>query len=281
MRQGAGEARKVAAMRCLLVEDDIRSVEIQCKLLRNHGYEVVAATTISEALAEIRARTPDLVLLDLRLPDSRGTETVRKIRKHFARPLIVVTGLGDPESRVRALELGADDILVKPFFARELIARIHAVTRRMESATQSDDNAHPPAAPPPGSDSRLTVDHQRRLVHYRGKAVELTRIEFEVLALLARTPGAVVRRELILDEVWGTAYTASHSLESHITSIRRKTFDRSLIRAHRGVGYSLSSERRWRMQFGRRGMGRRGRSKTPSAPALAGMAEAGALGLGQ
>jgi DNA-binding response OmpR family regulator len=224
-------------MRCLLVEDDPRTSEVQSRLLRKHGFDVIAARSAREALIAIR-HDPDVILLDLGLPDSSGLTVIQEIRKVSLRPLIVVTGVRDPEARVRALDLGADDFLVKPVFARELVARIHAICRRIESAARGGHREQRIASDGKARED-LAIDYGRRVVFCQGRTVELTRTEFDIIAFLARTPGAVVAREAILDEVWGTGSNSSRSLESHIATIRRKTGESGLIRAQRGVGYVL------------------------------------------
>ncbi len=174
------------------------------------------------------------MLLDLGLPDMDGYEVCRRLRAISTVPIIVTTARGDEVDRVVGLELGADDYLVKPFGFRELVARIRAVTRRMERDA--------PAPPTTVRWGRLTIDLRTRRTTVDDRDVELTRKEFDLLAALARDPGATVRREDILDEVWDTHWFGStKTLDVHIASLRKKLGVPALIETVRGVGYRLGA----------------------------------------
>ncbi len=236
-------------MRLLLVEDDDRVAGAQQDVLRRHGFEVRRATTAQQALESIEnpSWTPDVVLLDLGLPDGDGFEVCARIRRTRDVPILVTTARADLRSRVHGLHLGADDYLVKPYDVRELMARIHAVARRARPAGPQSPADSP--ADGAGHDERtidvqgVRVDLGRRQVSADGRPVPLTRKEFDVLALLARQPGIVFRREQILAEVWGSAASAAggHTLDVHVASLRAKTGAPGVVETVRGVGYRLGA----------------------------------------
>ncbi|HEY1368199.1 MAG TPA: response regulator transcription factor [Gaiellaceae bacterium] len=215
-------------MRILLVEDEDSIAVPLAEALRREGFEVERAATGGEAL---RAREPDLVLLDLRLPDLDGLDVCRSLRQRSAVPIIVVTARGEESDRVVGLELGADDYVVKPFGSRELIARIRAVTRR---ARGHGDGAGPLRV------GELEVDERARRARLAGEELELTPKEFDLLAALARDPGAAISRRRLLEEVWETSwYGSSKTIDVHVASLRRKLGDPGWIETVRGVGFRL------------------------------------------
>ncbi len=211
----------------LLVEDEDAIAEPLAEGLRREGYTVTRAATGAEALA---APPVDLVLLDLRLPDMDGYTVCRELRGRSDVPIIMVTAKGEEVDRVVGLELGADDYVVKPFGLRELIARIRAVSRRLE----------PRAGQRPLRTGELEVDVRARRATLAGRELSLTAKEFDLLALLAAEPGAVVDRKRILREVWQTTwYGSSKTVDVHVASLRRKLGDPGLIETVRGVGLRL------------------------------------------
>ncbi len=215
-------------MRLLVVEDDESIAAPLAEGLRREGFEVQRVGTGREALDAPEA---DMVLLDLRLPDIDGYEVARELRSRSRVPIIMVTARGEEVDRVVGLELGADDYLVKPFGLRELIARIHAVMRRVDAEPESPRSIQ--AGP-------LLVDTRARRASVDGREVSLTPKEFELLALLAEDPGAAVDRRRILREVWGTTwYGPSKAIDMHISALRRKLGDPALIETVRGVGFRL------------------------------------------
>ncbi|MDJ0464729.1 response regulator transcription factor [Streptomyces sp. H27-C3] len=225
-------------MRLLLVEDDAHVAGALAAILARHGFEVVHARSGEEALQALLPAGKEpfgVVLLDLGLPDQDGYEVCGKIRKRTATPVIMVTARADVRSRIHGLNLGADDYVVKPYDTGELLARIHAVSRR----TTSGD------APPVGADSALALGPVRielptRRVTVDGTDVQLTRKEFDLLALLAQRPGVVFRREQIISEVWRTSWEGTgRTLEVHVASLRSKLRMPALIETVRGVGYRL------------------------------------------
>ena len=217
-------------MRVLLVEDDDTiAVPLERGLVRE-GFTVERHATGGAALQTLRdGATPAVILLDLGLPDIDGFELCRALRQITDAPVIVVTARGDEVDRVVGLELGADDYVVKPFGLRELVARIRAVARRAST--------NPAAGAMPAC---LMVDRRTREVVVDGNDIALTPKEFDLLALLAEDPGAVCSRQRILDEVWDPHwYGPTKTLDVHVSSLRRKLGDPSLVETIRGVGYRL------------------------------------------
>lgn len=221
-------------MRVLLVEDDDSIAEPLIRGLAREGFEVSRERTGAGALT---ADPLDLVLLDLGLPDIDGYEVCRSIRAEHDTPIIVITARGAEVDRVIGLELGADDYLVKPFGFRELVARIRAVTRR------SDRTGGAPKRLDTLSCDGLDVDLRTRRVRVDGRDVALTRKEFDLLAMLARDPGATCTRQDILDEVWDPHwYGPTKTLDVHVASLRKKLGRPGLIETIRGVGFRLDVE---------------------------------------
>jgi DNA-binding response OmpR family regulator len=211
-----------------VVEDDNAIGEPLATGLRREGFEVILVQTAAAALS---APPADLVLLDLGLPDARGFEVCRQLRARSSVPIIIVTARDDETDRVVGLELGADDYVVKPFGFRELVARIRAVSRRSTSP------------PVPGSQlvGQLEIDRRSHRVLLAGEELSLTPKEFDLLALLALDPGAMVTRREILAEVWDPHwYGTSKTVDVHIASLRKKLGNPKWIETSRGVGFRLS-----------------------------------------
>jgi DNA-binding response OmpR family regulator len=216
-------------------------------VLTQHGFVVRRAATAREALERLDP-LPDVVVLDLGLPDRDGFALCVQIRQRHTVPIIMSTARGDLSSRVHGLHLGADDYLVKPFDVRELMARIHAVTRR----ARSDPGIGPgsQATAPSATDDQgviavgdLRVDRRTRTAEIAGRPLHLTPKEFELLALMAARPGLVFGREQILSALWQSRWDAGgrHTLEVHVASLRAKAGRRELIETVRGVGYRLAA----------------------------------------
>jgi two-component system response regulator RegX3 len=215
-------------MHLLVVEDDDSIAVPLCAGLEREGYSVTRVMTGEAALA---VSSPDMVLLDLGLPDMDGYEVCRRLRTESSVPVIVVTARSEETDRVIGLELGADDYLVKPFGFRELLARIRAVSRRTVQA---------PAAEAAQRVGRLEIDRRTRRVHVDGIELALTPKEFDLLSVLAEDPGAVVSRQEILDEVWDPHwYGPTKTLDVHVASLRKKLGDGRWIETVRGVGFRL------------------------------------------
>lgn len=214
-----------------MVEDDDGIATPLVAGLRREGFEVERAATGAAALA---AGEPDLVLLDLRLPDIDGYEVARRIRARSRVPIIMVTARGEEVDRVVGLEIGADDYVIKPFGMRELIARINAVMRRVGEAPASGEPDLVATVGP------LEIDRRRHEARLDGAALALTPKEYALLELLARDPGASVDRRRILEEVWGTRWAGpSKTIDVHVSSLRRKLGDPGWIETVRGVGFRL------------------------------------------
>ncbi len=210
----------------LVVEDDDSIAEPLAVGLVREGFTVTRVATGADALA---APLPDMVLLDLGLPDVDGYEVCRRLRATSTVPIIVITARGDEVDRVVGLELGADDYLVKPFGLRELVARIRAVARRVDGQSAPlDQRVFGP----------VEIDVRSRRVTVDGDEVELTRKEFDLLALLTEEPGVLRTREEIMETVWDAHwYGPTKTLDVHVASLRRKLGDPGLIETVRGVGF--------------------------------------------
>lgn len=228
-------------MRLLLVEDDDHVAAALAAVLARHGFDVTHARSGEEALQALLPVTDGtkspygVVLLDLGLPDQDGYAVCGKIRKLCSTPVIMVTARADVRSRIHGLNLGADDYVTKPYDTGELLARIHAVSRRSvggeEAGTGGGDSLRLGPVSIELSTRRVTVDEA---------SVQLTRKEFDLLALLAQRPGVVFRREQIISEVWRTSWEGTgRTLEVHVASLRSKLRMPALIETVRGVGYRL------------------------------------------
>ncbi len=224
-----------AAPRILLVEDDLGIAEPLTEGLEKAGFAVTHVTLGRDALAAAR---PDLVLLDLGLPDLDGSEVARSLRAASNVPIIVVSAQGDEIDRVLLLELGADDYVVKPFGLRELVARMRAVLRRARPEPAGEEPDPAAGAGRHRAFGPLEIDHRSRRVTVNGAEVELAPREYDLLALLASDPGAVFTRETIIDEVWDPNWWGStKTLDVHVAALRRKLGDARWIATIRGVGY--------------------------------------------
>ncbi|MFI2104342.1 response regulator transcription factor [Isoptericola sp. NPDC019693] len=234
-------------MQLLVVEDDDHVAGALVSVLGRHGYEVVRARDGASALRELSPRT-DMVLLDLSLPDIDGFEVCRRIRRVSDTPIIMVTARTRLDARIRGLELGADDYVTKPYDVREVLARIDAVMRRGRG--REWDDARPGAADARVRVRGLVVDLARREVRRTSDrvggavdaVVELTRKEFDLLALLVRQQGSVLTRERILRDVWGSSWKGlGRTLEVHVASLRRKLGEPDVVETVRGVGYRVAA----------------------------------------
>jgi two-component system, OmpR family, response regulator RegX3 len=230
-------------MRVLIIEDDDRIALPLMEGLARYGFDVDRVSTGAEALAAVAGSPPDMILLDLGLPDIDGIDLCRRLRRDSDVPIIMITARGEEADRVVGLELGADDYLGKPFSLRELVARIRAVMRR------ADRNGDPAFAAPDrpasaGGAQRIgviVVDRRTRRVHVRGELVALAPKEFDLLATLAEDPGAVYSRQRILDTVWDPHFFGpTKTLDVHVATLRRKLGDPSWIETVRGVGFRLA-----------------------------------------
>lgn len=219
-------------MQLLLVEDDKTIAEPLVTGLERQGFSVTWVRSGSDAL---NSPLPDLVLLDLGLPDLDGQVVCRRLRERSGVPIVVVTARSDEIERVSLLEMGADDYLVKPFGFRELVARIHAVLRR------TGQGAAPGGIPDVVDAGPVEINRRTRQVTVHGRVVTLTPKEYDLLLRLAEDPGAVLTRQQILRAVWDENWWGpSKTLDVHIASLRRKLGDPNLVETVRGVGYRLA-----------------------------------------
>lgn len=221
-----------APINVLVVEDDPAIAGPLMRGLSKAGFAPRHVATGHDALAD---RGADVVLLDLGLPDADGIDVCRQLRARTDVPIIVVTARGDEFDRVIGLEVGADDYVVKPFGMRELIARVRAVLRRTDMGPVFEDE------PVPASRiSGLVVDRRAHKVTLDGDEVHLTPKEFQLLALLAEDPGAVYRRDQIIEEVWDRNWFGpTKTIDVHIAALRRKLGDPAWIETVRGVGFRM------------------------------------------
>ncbi len=226
----------------LVVEDEPDMLSLLDSNLRGAGFEVLLARSGEEALAHLLARVPDLVLLDLMLPDVPGTEIHRRVKadpRTRGVPVVMVTARKDEADRIAGLELGADDYVTKPFSVRELVLRIRAVLRRAASRARVDG-----AAPDAVGPIRVDVDGHRCFVD--GAEIELTRMEFDLLGALMARPGRVLSRQRLLEDVWGAAaadVADVRTVDTHVKRLREKLGGaRGLLETVRGVGYRLAAD---------------------------------------
>jgi two-component system, OmpR family, KDP operon response regulator KdpE len=223
-----------AAPRVLVVDDEphiVRGLEI---VLRNAGYAVEAAETKADALVSLASRPPDALVLDLVLPDGQGIEVCEEVRRWSRLPILVLSAVGDEREKVRALDAGADDYVTKPFGTDELLARLRAVLRR--SADSAGDQRM--------AIGELVIDVPDRRILRDGTEVHLTRIEFDLVRVLAQHRGRLVTHRQLLREVWGPEYgEETHYLRVHFAHVRAKlepdpSRPRYVI-TEPGVGYRL------------------------------------------
>jgi two-component system alkaline phosphatase synthesis response regulator PhoP len=201
----------------LIVDDEPKITRLACDYLEHAGFAVQTARDGAAALSAVRIAKPDLIVLDLGLPDMDGLDVTRAVRKDSNVPIVMLTARGEESDKLVGLELGADDYLTKPFSPKELVARVRAVLRRAE-------NAREPAAV--GETLRVAdveFDLPRMRVLRADQVVDLTATEFELLVTLARQPGRIFSRAQLLDAVRGTAFESyERAIDAHIKNIRRK-----------------------------------------------------------
>jgi len=216
----------------LLVEDDPSVAASVIDGLRNNEFTITHVDNGQKAIDAVALHAPDLVLLDLGLPDMDGQEVCKTLRLTSKIPIIILSARSEELDRVLALEVGADDYLVKPFGMRELVARINAVSRR---TTNSESAAGTQTI------GALTIDRRTQRTFIDNDEIQLTSKEFDLLAYLASDPGAVFRRNDIMREVWDTDwYQTTKTVDAHIASLRKKLNHQEWIEAVRGVGFRLA-----------------------------------------
>lgn len=218
--------------RVLVVDDEHALRRLLRLYLEREGYAVVEADNGLDALSLLRRGGIDVALVDVMLPELDGFELVRRIRRESDVPIILLTARGEEAHRVAGLELGADDYVVKPFSAPEVVARVRAHLRRASGAVAA-------RGPLPLRHNGLELDVGRRTVSVDGREVELTRREFDLLAALLRDPARVHTRDALLERVWGSSFLQPKTVDVHIAGLRRKLGEAVRITALRGVGYRL------------------------------------------
>ncbi len=221
--------------RILVVDDEPRMIRFIRMNLELEGHTVFEATDGVHALQQVRDTLPDLVILDVMMPELDGFETLRALREFSSVPVIVLTARGEEDDRVRGLELGADDYVTKPFSPRELVSRVKAVLRRTEAPAPAEKG-------PLKIDDRLQIDFDRREVFVDGKLVKLRPTEFRLLYHLVSNAGWVVPHDQLLAKVWGYEYRdETHYLRLYVNYLRQKLeadpARPKYILTERGVGY--------------------------------------------
>jgi DNA-binding response OmpR family regulator len=230
--------------RILIVDDDLHIREVIRVALRKAGMTVFEARDGKEALTRFAADQPDLIVLDIGMPEFDGLDVCREIRKSSDVPILFLSARDEEIDRVLGLEIGGDDYVTKPFSPRELVARVQAMLRRVRTRP----------VPAPAGQGRglvigdLVVDEAAREVRLGGEPVALTRIEFDLLAALAAHPQLVLSRRQLVEMVWDTAWTGdAHLVDVHIGRIRKKLGDTAsgprFIHTIRGVGYRMGTGR--------------------------------------
>jgi two-component system KDP operon response regulator KdpE len=225
----------MAERRILIIDDDPQLRETVTIVLNTQEYDVQAAPTGQEGLAKAAERTPDLIVLDVNLPDMLGFEVVRELRRFSNIPVLMLTGRAESTDIVSGLDSGADDYLTKPFKADELLARVRALLRRVPSSEQ----------PIVAAEGQLELDTKMRIVRVRGEQVDLTPTEYQLLLLLAQHPGEVLDHQTLLQRVWGDEYVNDTAyLKVYIWHLRRKLeqnpHDPKIVMTEWGVGYRLA-----------------------------------------
>jgi len=223
----------------LVIEDEPQMLRFLRPALQGHGYRMVEASTGRDGLTQASTRSPDVVLLDLGLPDIDGLEVTRRLREWTQVPIIVISARGREDDKVAALDVGADDYVTKPFGVRELLARLR-VALRHTARSGGTDSARLTLGP-------LDIDLEKRRVSRDGAVVHLTPIEYRLLTELARNAGKVLTHSHLLRQVWGPGYAQqSHYLRVYMAQLRRKleadpARPRFLV-TEAGVGYRLADE---------------------------------------
>ncbi len=228
--------------RILVVDDEERMVRFIRLNLEHDGFRVITAFNGTQAVNKVRSEIPDLILLDVMMPDLDGFEVLKIVRETSTVPVIMLTAKGDEEDRVRGLELGADDYVTKPFSPRELVSRVRAVLRRIEPTTPAQHGLIQ-------VDSHLKLDFDRREVWLDGKLVQLRPTEYRLLYHLVQNAGWVLTHDQLLTKVWGYEYRDEpHYVRLYINYLRQKLeadpANPKYILTERGVGYRFVDFRR-------------------------------------
>lgn len=218
------------ASRTIVVIDDEPGIVDFVQLgLRHEGFNVTSAGDAAGGRLLVRQVRPDLVIMDVGLPDGDGFDLLSQVRAESSVPVIMLTARGDVDDRVRGLEMGADDYIAKPFHMEELLARVHAQLRRTQGLLEPEPSLR---------FADLRLDTRTREVFRAGRAISLTAREFELLDLFLRHPNQVLAKDTILDRLWGYAFD-DNLVEVYVSYLRRKLGEPPLIQTLRGAGYAL------------------------------------------
>jgi DNA-binding response OmpR family regulator len=224
-----------AGMRILVVDDEQHMVDLIRMNLELEGFQVLEASNGIDALDQVRKHIPDLIILDIMMPQLDGFEVLKMLREFSSVPVIMLTAKGEEEDKVRGLELGADDYVTKPFGARELVSRVKAVLRRTESLTEPSESIIK-------VDDRLSVDFNKREVIVEGEHIKLRPTEYRLLYHLMQNAGWTVPHEQLLAKVWGYEYREeTHYVRLYVNYLRDKIEEDpanpKYILTERGIGY--------------------------------------------
>ncbi len=220
----------------LVVDDEPKVVRLARDYLEKNGFRVITAADGQSALATARREKPDLIILDLMLPQIDGREVCRSLRRESDVPIIMLTALSEEIDQVTGLEIGADDYITKPFSVRALVARVRALLRRTRGDVRS------PSIVRLGS---LEIDSEKYLVTFKGNPIKLTPNEFQLLQILSRRPGQTFTRKQLLDDLHGAASIMDRSVDSHIKNLRKKLEAASgepMIETVYGIGYRFTAQ---------------------------------------
>ncbi|GER84974.1 MAG: response regulator transcription factor [Thermogemmatispora sp.] len=233
------------AQKILIIEDEEGIIHLLNLYLKDAGYSVIAAHDAADGLALHAREKPDLVILDIMLPGLDGFEVCRRIRSWSSTPILILTARGDEDDRIRGLDLGADDYLVKPFSPRELVSRVRAILRRTSGGGSEGGGGQEKRESEVLRFPGLVIDLPARRVEVDGREVALTPTEFDLLALLARSPDRVFTREMLMNKVWGYDYLGDgHIIDVHISALRKKietNAERRYIKTVWRVGYKFDA----------------------------------------
>jgi len=225
----------------LIIEDEDAICNFISAILTSNDYQVVKAKTGKEGLSLFTSHVPDIILLDLGLPDIDGVEILKIIRQWSKTPVIVVSARGHEREKVAALDFGADDYIVKPFGTSELLARIRTAMRHSPQSTSTESVGDGTFIV-----GKLEIDYNKRVVYKDGEKIHLTPIEYKLLVLLSRNAGKVLTHDFIIREIWGVYTDESHTLRVNMANIRRKIEENpgvpQYILTEMGVGYRMVEE---------------------------------------
>ncbi|HEX8033566.1 MAG TPA: response regulator transcription factor [Ktedonobacterales bacterium] len=227
----------------LVADDDPQLLRLVTRNLQLEGYETLSANDGQQALDLIETRMPEVLLLDVMMPRLDGFSVTERVRQFSTVPVIIVTARGQEQDKIHGLDLGADDYLTKPFSVEELLARVRAVLRRSQLGAATNEQGMRSSA----SIGELTIDFAQHLVKMGDQEVQLTPVEYRLLAYLVQNAGRVVTQDLLLEHVWGTEYMGeSHLLQVNVNRLRRKleadpTHPRYVL-TKTGVGYLFANQ---------------------------------------